>query len=247
MEIKPIYRWTIAMIVFIMLWWIIAVFSNSIFFPTPLAVFTTLYSLIATGVIFPHVIGSLKRTLIGFLCALVLGSVLAFIIASSWLKDYATPIFDVLRPIPPIAWIPLAILWFGIGDASASFIIFIAAFFPIFTNVYFGVSSIPVVYHRVSQNYTLTPFQKFKHIIFPFTLPYLLTGARTSMGFGWMAVIAAEMVAGNAGLGYFIEIHRVLLNPSHVISAMIIIGVIGYALNYCLKVIEMRVSAWREM
>ena len=132
------------------------------------------------------------------------------------------------------------------GDVSASFIIFIAAFFPIFTNVFFGVTSIPRIYHRVSKNYNLNPFQKFKNITFPFTLPYLITGCKTSIGFSWMAVIAAEMISGNYGLGYFLEINRMLLNINYVIATMIIIGIIGYLMNRSISYIEQKLIYWRQ-
>jgi ABC-type nitrate/sulfonate/bicarbonate transport system permease component len=244
--LKNIFRWFASIIGFLIFWWILAVLIHNPFFPTPIRVLSALVYLFQSGSIFPHILGSLRRTLVGFFFALIIGSFLGYTLGlSSFLRNYLGPIVEILRPIPPIAWIPLAILWFGVGDSSASFIIFIASFFPIFTNVYFGVISIPKVYHRVSKNYNLEPIQKFINVIFPFTLPYLITGAKTSIGFGWMAVIAAEMISGNYGLGYFIEVNRVLLNTEYVIAAMIIIGAIGYLMNKSLSLAEIKVTAWR--
>jgi NitT/TauT family transport system permease protein len=244
--LKNVFRWFVSIIGFLIFWWVLSVLVNNPFFPTPVKVLSALVYLFQSGIIFPHIFGSLRRTLVGFFFALIIGSFLGYALGmSSFLKNYLNPIIELLRPIPPIAWIPLAILWFGVGNTSASFIIFIASFFPIFTNVYFGVISIPKVYHRVSKNYNLYPVQKFTNVIFPFTLPYLITGAKTSIGFGWMAVIAAEMISGNYGLGYFIEVNRVLLNTQYVIAAMIIIGAIGYLMIKILNFAEVKVTSWR--
>ncbi len=245
--LKKIFKWFIAIFCFLIIWEIISIWLNNIFFPTPIKVFLALFELFKSGIIFYHILASLKRTLIGFSFALVIASLLGYIVGSSkLLKTYFTPILELLRPIPPIAWIPLAILWFGIGDASSSFIIFIAAFFPIFTNVYFGVTSIPNFYYRISKNYNLGKFKEFTNITFPYTLPYLITGSKTSLGFGWMAVIAAEMIAGNYGLGYFLEVNRSLLKTEYVISTMIIIGVIGFLLNKILNYAEIKATAYRN-
>ncbi len=239
-------KFLIAILFFLLIWQLVAVLINNIFFPTPPKVISGLYLLFQNGMIYIHIWASLKRTIIGFIFALIIGSFLGYLVGmSSFLRNYVTPVIELLRPIPPIAWTPLAILWLGIGDASSSFIIFVAAFFPIFTNVCFGVTSLPLVYHRVSKNYNLNPFQKFTNIIFPFSFPYLITGCKTSLGFGWMAVIAAEMIAGNYGLGYFIEVNRVLLKTELVIATMIIIAVIGYLMNQLVTLLESKVTSWR--
>ncbi len=244
--VKNISNLIISIIILLLFWSLLSYSLNNFFLPSPIKVIYSLFYLFQSGLIIPHILSSLKRALIGFTFALVIASSLGYLFGlSKFLKTYFVPIIELLRPIPPIAWIPLAILWFGIGDSSSSFIIFIAAFFPIFTNVYFGVISIPRVYNRVSTNYNLNPIQKFTNIIFPFTLPYLLTGCRTSIGFSWMAVIAAEMIAGNYGLGYFIEVNRVLLNTEYVIATMIIIGIIGYLMNRLIVYLEVKVTSWR--
>jgi len=242
-----IWKWMVSLFFFFLIWEIISLLTNNTFFlPPPWEIMNSIWYLFSSGIIIPHIIASLEKTLIGFFIALVIGSFLGYVIGlSKFLREYFNPIIELMRPVPPIAWIPLAIVWFGIGYASSAFIIFIAAFFPIFTNVYFGVTSIPRVYNRIGKNYNLTPLQKFTNIIFPFTLPYLLTGCKTSIGFSWMVVIAAEMIAGNYGLGYFIEANRVLLKTEYVIATMVIIGVIGYLMNRLVALLESRVTAWR--
>lgn len=236
-----------SILAFLIVWELVVFFFDSFFLPSPIKVFQSLFFLFTDGIIYIHIFSSLKRTILGFIFALIVASILAYIAGSfSFFRNYLTPLLEFFRPVPPIAWIPLAIIWFGIGDVSASFIIFVAAFFPIFTNVYFGVTSIPRIFDRVSENYRLTEYQKFIHITFPFTLPYLIAGCKTSTGFSWMAVIAAEMVAGNYGLGYFLEINRMLLNIDKVVATMIIIGVIGYLMNRFMVFLELKLVSWRQ-
>lgn len=231
---------------FMVIWEIISLMLSNPFFPSPIKVFFTLTHLLG-GEIYVHIGASLKRTLIGFAFALLIASSLGYITGlSTRLRNFLSPVLELLRPIPPIAWIPLAIIWMGVGDTSASFIIFIAAFYPIFTNVHFGVSSLPKVYHRVSKNYNISGLKKFVHIVFPFSLPYLIAGCKTSIGFSWMAVIAAEMIASSHGLGYFIEINRVLLRTDYVIAAMGVIGVVGFLMHFLLAQIERRVTSWKN-
>lgn len=236
----------ISVVLFLLLWEIVSLFLQSAFLPQPIQVFKTAITIFAEASIYGHILASLKRTIIGFLLAVVIASSLAYIIGlNEKIKNYVNPILELLRPIPPLAWIPLAILWFGIGDGSSYFIIFIAAFFPILTNVYFGVKSIPTNYKRVRHNYLLNKIQYFTHIVVPFTTPYLLAGCKTGIGIAWMAVVAAEIIAANSGLGYFIEINRVLLRTEEVILGMMIIGLLGYTIHKLIVLMEKRLTSWR--
>ncbi len=244
---EKIWQWVSAITIFFYIWWIGAFIFQNPFIPNPFEVIFSSVNLFQSGEIFVHIWGSVRRTVFGFLLSLLIASLLGYVVGvSSFLKNYVSPIIELLRPIPPIAWIPMSILWFGIGDASSLFIIFLAAFFPIFTSVSFGVASLPEVYNRVSIDYDLTVYQKFIHIIFPFSLPYLFSGCKVSIGFAWMAVIAAEMIAVNSGLGYFIEINRVLLKTQYVIFAMIVIGLIGYVMNKIISYLEFKVVVWKQ-
>jgi ABC-type nitrate/sulfonate/bicarbonate transport system permease component len=244
---RSIYKILISFFIFLFLWQLVSLFTNNTFLPGPIKVLQVFFNLIVIGEIFLHIGLSLKRVILGFLIGIVLGFILAILFGFGKIGDYFLPIIELLRPIPPIAWIPLAILWLGIGDSSAVFIVFIAAFFPTFTNTFFGVRSIPKIYTRLSHNYNLSKYQYFKHIILPYVLPYFITGTKISLGLSWMVVIAAEMISANFGLGYLIELNRSMLNTEVVIAVMLFIGLIGFGLNKLLILIEKRLTNWRDV
>jgi NitT/TauT family transport system permease protein/sulfonate transport system permease protein len=233
---------------FIVVWAILAMLFNSFIFPGPMEVAQSLIELIFTGEIFPHIIATLSRAIIGFSLGLVIGSIFGYLTGmNKYVNAVIRPIIELLRPIPPIAWIPLAILWFGLGDLSAFYIIFIASFFPVYTSVYFGVTSLPIVCERVSKNYSLSFSQHFVHIVFPYSIPYLINGCKTAIGYAWMSVIVAEIIASSQGLGFFIQISRLSLETSDVVSAMLIIGVIGLVFQKIIQLIETKFTSWRSV
>lgn len=233
---------------FLVFWFVLSIIVNNTLFPNPIEVIGKLFKLIVKGEVLVHSFASIKRALIGFLFALTIGSGFAYLVSMSLkLRRYIKPLIELIRPIPPLAWIPLAIIWFGIGDPSSIFIIFIAAFFPIFTSVSFGINSIPKIHRKVSKSVNLSKTQEFWHITFPFTLPYLFSGAKTSIGLSWMALIAAEIISARVGLGYLIEINRVLLHTDTVISSMIVIGIIGYLMHQIIIITEKKIIIWRDV
>ena len=206
---RQIFEIILSLGLFLLIWQMISIIMKSPLLPNPMKVVSVLFNLMTHSKIWLHIFASLKRTMLGFLVALVVGGITAYITSfHSTIKKIVFPWIELLRPIPPLAWIPLAILWFGLGLGSSVFIIFLIAFFPIFTEVHFGIKSIPETYHQISRNYQLTKMQKFKHIVLPYTVPYLLSSSKISIGLSWMAVVASEMISANKGLGYFIEIGR---------------------------------------
>lgn len=187
---------------------------------------------------------SLQRVLVGFLSASIAGILLGLTLAYN--KQFKTIklYIELLRPIPPIAWIPISIVVFGLGDASAYFIVFIGAFFPIFTNTYFGAISIPTIYKNVSQSFQIGKVKYFTQILLYFTLPYIFTGLKIGIGMAWMSVIAAELVGSQSGLGYFIQLNRLLLQTDNIIIGMVLIGIIGYFLHKTIEWIERLIIVW---
>jgi NitT/TauT family transport system permease protein len=146
---------------------------------------------------------------------------------------------QLLRPISPIAWIPVAIIFFGVGDYAAIFLVFLGAFFPIVVTCVDGVSNVPLIYRRAARNFGLTPAQILSRVIFPAALPQILIGLRIALGIAWLVVVAGEMIAVDSGLGFLIIDSR---NSGKrydlVVGAMLLIGVIGLALDFLFRRIE---------
>ena len=189
---------------------------------------------------------SVEKVLVGFIAASFVG-ICGGLLLGYFIKagKYVRPVIELLRPIPPIAYIPIAILLFGLGNLPAYFIVFIGAFFPIFTNTYISVISLPRVYKDVVSSFELSKSVYVSKILFPYCLPGIFTGLKIGMGTAWMSVIAAELVSGQSGLGYFIQINRLLLRVDNVLVGMVLIGLIGYLLNGIISSIERKVVIWR--
>ena len=215
------------------------------FLPSLFQLFATLLQMLAGTEIYLNIAASLLRILIGFILASVLGITLGLLLAYyrglTDLKFY----IELLRPIPPIAWIPVAIMLFGLGNVSASFIVFLGAFFPIFTNTYFGAISIPIIFRNVSSSFEVGAMRYFSKILFFHTLPYIFAGLKIGIGMAWMSVIAAELIAAQSGLGYFIQLNRLLLRTDKVILGMMLIGIIGYFLQKIVEYLETKLIVWR--
>ncbi len=247
MSLKLLGRFMIILLA-IALWQILSIFGvmKSGIIPSPYEVATALISLFGDGTLVADILISLKRVIFGFLLASILGiSIGLALYLNKSLYKLTTPLLEVLRPLPPIAWIPLAILWFGIGDKPAYFLIIIAAFFPIFTNTFEGLKSIKLRYIHVAKNLRAKRFRIIKEILLPAALPHIFTGLKIGLGFSWVALIAAEMVGSTSGLGYMIQLNRILLQTDNVIAGMVVIGLIGYVMHKIMIVIEQKLTKWR--
>jgi NitT/TauT family transport system permease protein len=157
------------------------------------------------------------------------------------------PIFEVMRPIPPIAWIPLAILWFGIGLGAKSFIIWLSAFVPCVINSYTGIKLTDPVLVRVARIFGATDREIFFKIGIPSAVPMVFTGLRLSLNSAWMTLVAAELLAATEGLGYMIQMGRRLLRPDIIVLGMLTIGLVGAILAGVLGKIEQRITMGRRM
>lgn len=215
--------------------------------PSPLDVGVEMVRLLISGMILPDIVASSFRVLVGVSIAAFVGIGLGVFLGEfRRIGEYVRPALEVIRPIPPIAWVPIAILVFGIGNESAYFIVFLGAFFPIFTTTYFGVRSLPQVLRRVSESYELSPLTYIHKVSLPHALPSIFSGLRIGIGMGWMSVIAAELAGIQGGLGYFIQYNRLLLNLESVIAGMIYIGLIGVLFVGALYLIEKGVMPWHK-
>lgn len=232
----------------IAIWWIWVVQSQSVIFPTPGQVVSGTLELVEDGTLFVHISSSLMRVGAGFLLAVAIAIPLGL-----WMGRVAgayitlNPVFQILRPISPIAWIPLAILWFGVGNASPIFLIFIASVFPLIVQTAAGVHTIETRYLRAAENFGVSRYKLFRQVIVPAVLPDLIVGMRISLGVAWLVVVAAEMIALRSGLGYMIMDSRNAGNRYDlVIAGMIIIGVIGLLLDGLMRTLEgLKSVRWR--
>ena len=146
---------------------------------------------------------------------------------------------QILRPISPIAWIPVAIVFFGVGDRPAIFLIFLSAFFPILVACVSGVSNVPAIFRRAGRNFGLSPAQILTRVVFPAALPQILIGLRIALGVAWLVVVAAEMIAVDSGLGYLvIDSRNSGKRYDLVVAAMLVIGLIGLALDLGFRRLE---------
>ena len=234
--------------VVVALWWALVRLTDSVIFPTPLQVVTGTLELARDGTLWEHIGASLMRVGVGFGLAVLIAVPLG--LWMGWVRGaYVTlnPVFQILRPISPIAWIPLAILWFGVGNASPIYLIFIASVFPMIVQTTAGVHTIEKRFLRAADNFGVTRKKLFLQVVFPATLPQIIVGMRIGLGVAWLVVVAAEMIALRSGLGYLIIDSRNAGNRYDlVIAGMIIIGLIGLALDGIMRLLEsMKVVRWR--
>jgi len=229
-------------------WWITVVQSGSVIFPTPWQVVTGTYELVEQGTLLDHIGASLYRVGVGFFLAVALGVPLGLLMG--WVAGAFTmlnPIIQILRPISPIAWIPLAILWFGVGDLSPIFLIFLSSIFPIVVQTISGVHTIERQYLRAAQNFGVSRTRLFGRVVIPAVLPQIIIAMRVGLGVAWLVVVAAEMIALRSGLGYLIIDSRNAGNRYDlVIAGMVIIGVTGLFLDSAMRRLEgLKAVRWR--
>jgi NitT/TauT family transport system permease protein len=238
----------IVLAVVVALWWVSVVLTKSVIFPTPWQVVTGTLELARDGTLWEHIGASLFRVGAGFGIAVLFAIPLG--LWMGWVHGaFVTlnPLFQILRPISPIAWIPIAILWFGVGNASPIYLIFIASVFPMIVQTTSGVHTIEKRYLRAAENFGVSRGKLFRHVVFPATLPDIIIGMRIGLGVAWLVVVAAEMIALRSGLGYMIIDSRNAGNRYDlVIAGMIIIGLIGLALDGIMRLLEsMKNVRWR--
>src|SRR6266702_828855 len=234
--------------VLIAIWWLAVLVTHSAIFPTPWQVVTGTLELAQDGTLWDDIGASLMRVAVGFLLAVSIAVPLG--LWMGWVRGaFSTlnPIFQMLRPISPIAWIPIAILWFGVGDASPIFLIFMSSVFPMVVQTTAGVHTIERRYLRAAENFGVSRYTLFSRIIIPAVLPQIIVGMRIGLGVAWLVVVAAEMIALRSGLGYLIIDSRNAGNRYDlVIGGMVIIGLIGLSLDGAMRLMEgLRAVRWR--
>jgi NitT/TauT family transport system permease protein len=222
------------------LWHYSVVWTATKIFPSPLDVEKGIAELIHKKVLWGDIIDSLRRVAIGFGAATVIGVPVG--LALGWYpaaNQVVNPVLQIIRPISPIAWIPVAIILLGIGDHAATALIFLGALFPIIVACVDGVSNVPSVFRLAGRNFGLGPFRLLTRVVFPAALPKIIVGLRIALGIAWLVVVAAEMIAVDSGLGYLvIDSRNSGKRYDLVVAAMLIIGLIGLILDTGVRRLE---------
>ena len=220
--------------------------DNPILLPVPRALWGGLRETLADGTLMRDVAASLGRVLCGFGLAAATAVPLALaVIALRPLRQLVLPVLALLRPIPPIAWVPIAILWFGLGDRPSYFVTAVAAFFPIFVNSLAGAAAVEEQHLRAARCLGAGRLALLRFVYLPSALPAVFTGLKVGLGQSWMAVVTAELVAAQSGLGYMIELNRLQLETPRVFVGMLLIAVIGAAMTFVLGRAEALAFPWR--
>jgi ABC-type nitrate/sulfonate/bicarbonate transport system permease component len=219
------------------------------FLPSPFAIFGEIVKLLDEGYVgtsfYRHIGASLTRTLIGFAAAVICGIPIGLLIGRNKLLEAAfVPWFSFLRPIPAIAFVPLVILWFGIGEFSKISVIFFSSFLYITVSTVAAVKAVPVQLLRAGTSLGATNRKLFFYVMFPAALPQILTAVRIGSAISWTLVVAAELVAAQSGLGYMIMDASTFFRVTDVYVGLIVIGIVGFLLESIIAFVEIRVIHW---
>jgi NitT/TauT family transport system permease protein len=209
--------------------------------PSPLEVAAAIVELAREGLLARHLAASLFRVTGGFLAGVALALPVGLVLGSARRAELAFgPLVELLRPISPLAWIPLAILWLGVGDLAAVAIILLASFLPFTLAVKNGVRAVPAVHLQAGRNFGLVGIELVRRVTLPAALPRLVVGLRLTLGIAWLVVVAAEMIAVTSGLGYLIIDSRNAGNRYDlVVAGMVLIGVVGLGLDVAVRRLEL--------
>jgi len=232
----------------LLLAWSLAIrFAGKTLLPGPWAVALAIVEIARKGFLVKHVVASLFRVTWGYLLAVAVGIPLGIFLGWMRRPEMAiAPLIELLRPISPLAWIPIAILWFGVGDLAAIFIIFLASVLPLTLTAMNAVGSVASVHWNAGRNFGLSPVELARNVIAPAILPQVIVGLRLTLGIAWLVVVAAEMIAVNSGLGFLIIDARNAGNRYDVVVAgMVLIGLIGVGLDAAMRRLErLKAASW---
>lgn len=249
---KEVLYACIALAALLAVWEVLALFINSSYMlPSPVTVFHKFFLSfvvpIGSETLPQHIGVSLVRVVIGYLAATLLGLITGLGMAWSKIVDaIVKPIFEFFRPIPPLAWIPMAIIWFGIGESTKYFIIFIATYFTITLNAYTGARDVDPELIGAGKMLGASNWHIFFTIIIPGSIPQIFAGLQVALSSGWMAVLAAEMVRSSNGAGWIIIRGMEVGDTVQIMVGMIAIGIVGFILATIMRKIEGRCCRWNE-
>jgi NitT/TauT family transport system permease protein/sulfonate transport system permease protein len=242
----------ISIFVFLCLWQFVAVFTKvSLFLPSPIEVirefFISFVRPIGENRIFGHIFWSFSRVITGFLIGSSLG-VTAGILMGLYkpVNYFIRPLFELVRPIPAIAWIPLSIVWFGLGEPAKYFLIALSSFCAVTINAYTGASSVDEALIGAAKMLGANERQVFTMIILPAAVPEIFAGLQIAIGTAWMTVVAAEMVKSSEGLGWIIIKGQEINSMVQILVGILCVGIVGFILATVMRAIEAKLFVWNE-
>lgn len=245
-------RSLIAVLIFLLIWIAVTLanryghYFNPMLFPGPMDVLRAGIDLAKSGELGSDLLASLSRIFEGFAIAAVAGVGVALLVSRyGAVAFFLEPIIEILRPIPPLAFLPMLVLWFGIGEMSKVSFIAYSAFFPVFTASEDGIRHVDQVLVRAARSLGATRSQIFRHVVLPAALPGVFTGLRLGIALSFFVIVAAEFLGANSGIGYLINNARIYFMVSQMLCGAVIIGCCGYLINLVFKAIERRLLAWK--
>jgi taurine transport system permease protein len=217
---------------------------------SPFGAFETFLTLLRDGYtgtpLWAHFVASILRTLAGVTAAVVIGVPLGLAIGlNRFLDRLLGPVIGFLRPIPALAWIPIVVIWMGIGEESKVFVIFMTALLFVTTGATLGVRAVPRDFYLVAQNYRLSRLQFLRRVVLPPALPQILAGMRTALTVGWAVVVAAELIGASQGLGYMIRNSSQVFDVNTGYVGILLIGLVGVVFEYGFRFFERRLLHWQ--
>jgi len=247
---KLYYLLPVLSVLTLMIVWVILAAQDGSLIPTPYETLSRFLGIMANPIsqaTLPlHVWVSLRRVLLAFVAAILLGVSLGVMFGwNETFNSFIYPIFELLRPIPPIAWIPLVILWFGIGEFPKIFIVFIGSFMPIVLNTHSGITSIDPLLIKAGQALGANRTQLLFHVALPATIPAILAGIKTALSSGWMCVIAAEMIVAKQGVGFLIVRGQESGDTALIVTCMLVIGIVNAMISFTLTRLEGVLCPWQ--
>ena len=248
--VREITAYALGLVIFVLIWAVVAHISGSI--PGPAKVWAAAVNIFSDPFyqkgpndqgIGWNVLSSLKRVGIGFGMAALVGIPMGFIIGRyKFLSDMTAPIISLLRPVSPLAWLPIGLLLFKAANPAAIYVIFICSLWPMIINTAVGVQQVPQDYLNVARVLKLSEWKVFTTILFPAVLPFMITGIRLSIGVAWLVIVAAEMLTGGVGIGFWVWDEWNNLKVDHIIIAIITIGTVGWLLEQALVLLAKKFS-----
>lgn len=243
-------RVPLSLIIAVFVWHLVTTYKLLIFaqVPTPLSVLKEAIHFVPTQKYWEHTLATNVRVFSGFLAACLTGIALGLAMGYKRVfNEFAFPVFEILRPCPPIAWLPISVIMFPNIEMSVIFLVYIGAFFPIVMNTYLGVITIPVNYRFAALSLGFAPKDIFRKIILPGATPSIFTGMAVGMGMTWEMVVAAEMVAGGYGLGYMTWEAYMFIAYPRIILGMLSLGVCGYVYSAAVRALGDKIMPWRRL